>query len=196
MSHYFTNDNNLSNLEYKFDYDFLGRKYLFLSKDGVFSKKRVDFGTNVLINSLPNLDGKTILDVGCGIGIISIMLAGAYKDCFVTGIDVNDRALSLAKENALKNKVNNVTFLNSNLYDNITDSFDVIISNPPIRAGKKIVHGVVEKGYDHLNEGGKIYLVIQIKQGGLTLKKRMEEVFGNAYTIEKKNGYLILMSEK
>ena len=82
------------------------------------------------------------------------------------------------------------------LYDAIDESFDVIISNPPIRAGKQIVHGVIKEGFSHLNKGGMVYVVIQKKQGAESLKKVMEETFGNVSLVNKNNGYMIYKSVK
>ena len=74
--------------------------------------------------------------------------------------------------------------------------YDVIISNPPIRAGKKVVFEILEKAYDHLNVNGELWIVIQKKQGAPSAKKKMEEVFGNCEVVTKDKGYYILKSMK
>ncbi len=194
MSHYFINDDNLNNEYRNFDYTFKSNRLSFTSDLGVFSKDRVDFGTNVLLNSLPDLkDVKSMLDVGCGVGVIGICVNKAYHDIKVMMVDVNDRCVSLANKNALSNHVN-AKAINSNLYEKVEDKYDLILSNPPIRAGKKVVFGVVEEAKDHLNEGGKIIVVIQKKQGAASLEKRMEEVFKNVEVINKEKGYFIIQS--
>lgn len=200
MSHYYTNDPNLDSKESEFSYTYFDKELKFKSDLGVFSKERVDFGTNVLINSLPDLSwAKSLLDVGCGVGIIGLCLKSKYSQLFTELVDVNARALKLAGENAKRNGLNEdgkVVIKESNLYENVNESFDLIVSNPPIRAGKEIVHGVVTGGYKHLNKGGKIYIVIQKKQGAPSMESKMNEVFGNVKTIEKKNGYFIFESTK
>lgn len=197
MGQYFNNDPNLVSNERKITYTFLGENISLISDNGVFSKNRVDFGTNVLLNSLEDLSNITsVLDVGCGIGTIGIAIGKKYKHLNVDMIDVNERAISLTNKNINNNKISNAKVYLSNLYTNVNNKYDMIISNPPIRAGKKIVHGVVEEGYNYLNSKGFIYVVIQKKQGAESMKKKMEEVFNNVEVINKENGYYILKSVK
>lgn len=197
MSHYYINDNNLSSNIKEIEYTYRGNVLKYLVDNGVFSKDRVDFGTNVLLQNLPVFEDNTkILDVGCGYGAIGLAVAKSNKTLFVEMIDVNLRAIELVKENLKINKIFNVDVYESNLYDNVNSTFDYIISNPPIRAGKKIVFGVIDQGLNHLNSGGEIYVVIQKKQGAPSLFKEMENVFGNAEIIAKESGYFIIKSIK
>ena len=196
MPHYYINDNNYTNLEYHFDYTFKGKEFRFVANDGVFAKKRVDFGTNVLINSLEDLSNKKVLDMGCGVGTIGILIAKGFNKTKVLMCDVNKKAVELASANIINNNVTNAKAVESNLYEGIDESFDVIVSNPPIRAGKQIVHGVVKEGYNYLNDGGFIYIVIQKKQGAESMKKVMEETFGNVTIVNKENGYMVYKSQK
>ncbi len=196
MSHYFINDKNLKNEYRTFNYDYKGKRLNFTSNTGVFSKDRLDFGTHVMLQTLPELSSKkTLLDVGCGVGCIGIPLAKAYSNLNVTMIDVNERCIDLTKKNLENNRVDAEVML-SDLYENVDKTFDVIVSNPPIRAGKKVVLGVAEEGYKYLNTNGEIYIVIQKKQGADSMKKRMEEVYGNVEIITKEKGYYILKSIK
>ena len=165
----------------------LGESFQFYTDAGVFSKKMIDFGSQVLLNALDLEAGKTVLDVGCGYGPLGISLA-KVQGVKVTMIDINSRAIDLAKQNAERNKVE-ATIFQSNIYKNV-------ISNPPIRAGKKVVHQVIEEAYDHLNLSGTLTIVIQKKQGAPSAKAKMEEVFGNAEVVKKDKGYYILRSEK
>ncbi|HHU55113.1 MAG TPA: class I SAM-dependent methyltransferase [Acholeplasmataceae bacterium] len=196
MSHYFINDENLKSNEFTFDYDYFNNKLKFISDYGVFSKNRVDFGTHLLLNSFTSIPEGLCLDLGCGIGVIGLALAKQFKKCFIHMVDINKRALSLATKNAKLNNIDNCKIYESNLYDNINDTFDLIVSNPPIRAGKKIVHQIIDDGYSKLNNDGFIYIVIQKKQGAPSLIKKMEEVFGNVEIINKKNGYYVIVSKK
>ena len=197
MSHYFVNDQSLKSDKHLVTYTYKGNVIKYNADNGVFSKDRVDFGTNVLLNALPDIENNAkVLDVGCGYGVIGIALARSNPAIDVTMVDVNERAVALTEENIKLNNVKNAKVLLSSLYEKIEGEFDYIISNPPIRAGKEIVHGVVVKGYEHLKEGGKIYLVIQKKQGAPSLEKRLEEVFGNVETADKRNGYFVLMAKK
>lgn len=197
MGHYYITDSNLKSEKKEVKYTFKGVNVELYSDLGVFSKERVDFGTNVLLNSLEGIDNvESILDVGCGYGIIGICLAKKYSSKKILMIDVNSRCINLVNENINKNKLANAKVLESNLYENVEDTFDMIISNPPIRAGKNVVNGVVEEGYRHLNFGGCIWIVIQKKQGAPSMYKKMEEVFGNVDIITKEKGYYIYKSTK
>lgn len=154
----------------------------------------VDYGSQVLLNSLDFKREKTLLDVGCGYGPLGISLAKAYS-LEVTMVDINRRALDLAKVNAEKNGVN-ANIFQSNIYENVSGCFDAVISNPPIRAGKDVVHAVIEDSIDHLNTGGSLTIVIQKKQGAPSAKAKMEQVFGNAAVLKRDKGYYVLRSRK
>ena len=172
----------------------LGQSFHFYTDAGVFSKKMVDCGSQVLLNALDLERGKNLLDVGCGYGPLGISLA-KVQGVQSTMIDINSRAIDLAKKNAERNGVVAHIF-QSNIYENVSEKFDYIISNPPIRAGKKVVHEIIEGAFDHLNQGGSLTIVIQKKQGAPSAKVKMEDVFGNSEIIRKDKGYYILRSEK
>jgi len=172
----------------------LGERMNFLTDAGVFSKKMIDFGSQVLLSCLSFQQGETVLDVGCGYGPLGLSLVKA-QGVHATMVDVNTRALDLARKNAAFNQVEAKIF-QSNVYDQVEESFDHIISNPPIRAGKKVVHEVLSGSFDHLNPGGDLTIVIQKKQGAPSAKAKMEEVFGNCEILKKDKGYYILRSEK
>ncbi|MEX2785274.1 class I SAM-dependent methyltransferase [Streptococcus sp. H49] len=174
--------------------ELLGEAFDFLSDAGVFSKKRIDYGSQVLLNALTLKRGKTLLDIGCGYGPLGLALA-KVQGVKVTMVDINLRALALAQKNADRNKIKADIF-QSDLYENVKSSFDYIISNPPIRAGKKIVHRIIEEGINHLNSGGFLTLVIQKKQGAPSAKAKMEAVFGNCEILKRDKGYYILQSER
>ena len=166
----------------------------FLTDAGVFSKKMIDFGSQVLLSCLSFQQGEMVLDVGCGYGPLGLSLVKA-QGIHATMVDVNTRALDLAQKNAALNQVE-ATIFQSNVYEQVEGSFDHIISNPPIRAGKKVVHEVLSGSFDHLNPGGDLTIVIQKKQGAPSAKAKMEEVFGNCEILKKDKGYYILRSEK
>lgn len=174
--------------------ELLGQTLRLLTDSGVFSKKMVDYGSQVLLNTLDFQQGERLLDVGCGYGPLGIALAKA-QGLDVTMIDINQRAVALAQKNAEKNGVKAQIF-QSNLYDNVTGTFQHIISNPPIRAGKKVVHTVIEESIQYLDDGGDLTIVIQKKQGAPSAKVKMEDIFGNCEIIKKDKGYYILRSVK
>lgn len=174
--------------------DLLGEKMTFLTDAGVFSKKMVDFGSQLLLKCLEVNQGETVLDVGCGYGPLGLSLAKAYG-VQATMVDINNRALDLARQNAERNKVE-ATIFQSNIYEQVEGHFDHVISNPPIRAGKQVVHEIIEKSKDFLEIGGDLTIVIQKKQGAPSAKSKMEDVFGNCEIVKKDKGYYILRSVK
>ena len=174
--------------------DLLGEKMTFLTDAGVFSKKMIDFGSQLLLKCLEVNQGETVLDVGCGYGPLGLSLAKAYG-VQATMVDINNRALDLARQNAERNKVE-ATIFQSNIYEQVEGTFDHVISNPPIRAGKQVVHEIIEKSQDFLETGGDLTIVIQKKQGAPSAKSKMEDVFGNCEIVKKDKGYYILRSVK
>ena len=174
--------------------ELLGQKMTFLTDAGVFSKKMVDFGSQLLLKCLEVEKGERVLDVGCGYGPLGISLVKAYG-VQATMVDINNRALDLARQNAERNKVE-ATIFQSNIYEQVGGKFDHVISNPPIRAGKQVVHEIIEKSRDFLNDGGDLTIVIQKKQGAPSAKSKMEDVFGNCEIVKKDKGYYILRSVK
>ncbi len=197
MGHYYINDPNLKSNKKIIKYTFLGKEVSFNTDNGVFSKDRVDFGTNVLLNSLEDLKNvKSVLDVGCGVGVIGISIASKYNNLKVDMIDVNERAVNLALDNIKLNKISNCNCFVSDVYSQVTDNYDLIISNPPIRAGKQIVHKIAEEAKIHLNDDGCFYAVVQKKQGADSFKKKLEEVYNNVEIVNKDSGYIIFKSVK
>ncbi len=174
--------------------ELLGQKMTFLTDAGVFSKKMIDFGSQLLLKCLEVEKGKRVLDVGCGYGPLGISLVKAYG-VQATMVDINNRALDLARKNAERNQVS-ATIFQSNIYEQVEGKFDHVISNPPIRAGKQVVHEIIEKSMDFLEDGGDLTIVIQKKQGAPSAKSKMEDVFGNCEIIKKDKGYYILRSVK
>ena len=172
----------------------LGQSFTFLTDSGVFSKKMVDYGSQILLNTLNFEKGKTLLDLGCGYGPLGISLA-KVQDVKPTMVDINNRAIDLAKQNAQKNGVEADIF-QSNIYEKVNGTFDYIISNPPIRAGKQVVHTIISESINYLKVGGNLTIVIQKKQGAPSAKAKMEEVFGNVEILKRVKGYYILRSEK
>ncbi|MGT2729799.1 class I SAM-dependent methyltransferase [Streptococcus phocae subsp. salmonis] len=172
----------------------LDKPFVFLTDSGVFSKKMIDFGSQVLLKSLHFKEGDSLLDLGCGYGPLGISLA-KVQQVEATLVDINNRAVDLALKNAAKNQVE-VNVFQSNIYENVSGYFDHIISNPPIRAGKKVVHEIIEKSIEFLHPKGDLTIVIQKKQGAPSAKEKMNAIFGNVDIIAKDKGYYILRSVK
>ena len=197
--HYFTNKPNTESEQSAWTYKLRGHTFKFVTDLGVFSKKTVDFGSRLLIETI-DLDTMVegdILDVGCGYGPMGLSLAKEDSERTVEMVDVNERALGLAKQNASNNRIGNVKIHVSDIYQQVEgDSFAAIISNPPIRAGKKVVHEILTGSFPRLKSQGTVTIVVQKKQGAPSAKEKMEETFGNAKVITKDKGYWIIQSTK
>ena len=185
MNQYFTNNEQLKSEVRVIKYYYGSTCFEFLSDHGVFSKNKIDFGSMTLIETyLKNKkEIHNFLDVGCGYGFLSIVLAKELKIKGV-GVDVNLRALDLAQKNALLNKVS-VSFIKSDIYENVLGSFDLIITNPPIRAGKQVVLDILLKAQNYLNPKGELWVVIRKDQGAKSIIKILRENY--QVTIKEKN---------
>jgi len=174
-----------------------GRKLRFATDAGVFSKAAIDYGSRVLIEAMDIPAGARVLDVGCGYGPIGLSAAALNAEGTVTMVDVNERAVALAKENAALNGIRNVEVLVSDVYEAVRGKvFDIILTNPPIRAGKAVVHRILEEGAELLAPGGSIWVVIQKKQGAPSAAAKLEEVYGSCVEVTKDKGYRILKAVK
>ena len=195
MGHYFTNENLPSNIN-KTNCFVLGKKFVFFTDNGVFSKTGLDFGSRFLLESIPLEEiGAKVLDMGCGYGVFGIVV-NKLTNASVDMVDVNLRAIHLAKRNVLENKCDNVNVFESNCYEKVTSKYNTIITNPPIRAGKKVIYKIFEEAHDHLNDGGTLWIVIRKNHGAQSAKKFIESIFGNCEIIRKEKGYYILKSIK
>ncbi len=191
---YFAENPDAEHDIHKLKVQLLGQNMTFLTDAGVFSKKMIDYGSQALLKCLDFHKQESVLDVGCGYGTLGLTLVKA-KEVEATLVDINQRALDLARQNAERNQVL-ATIFQSNLYQNVEGRFHHIISNPPIRAGKQVVHKVIAGSYAHLLDGGDLTIVIQKKQGAPSAKAKMEDVFGNCEILKKDKGYYILRSRK
>lgn len=190
MAHYFENDENIKTEESKKEVIISGKRYQFITDNGVFSKKGLDFGTRTLLESLDlsKINGN-VLDMGCGYGPIGIYVA-SNTEANVHMIDINKRSLGLAIKNAELNKVN-VSIYESNAYENITEKFDYIISNPPIRVGKKILYSILFDAKKYLKINGELWIVIHKDQGAKSVMKDLEKEYTVTLVTKNKGFYII-----
>lgn len=200
MEQYFTQNPTTEKELYKFDWNIGSDRFYFYSSNSVFSKSGMDFGSMLLVETIirenENYVGN-ILDLGCGYGPIGITLSKILNKSKITMSDVNERALELCLMNAKENKVQDrVKIVKSSAFENINESFDIVVTNPPIRAGKDVIFSFYEGAYEHLNEGGILYVVIQKKQGAPSTKTKLENLFGNCEIANKKSGYFIFRAQK
>ena len=189
MAYYFDKNTEVISDEKIIHVSINNQIYNFYTDNNVFSKKFLDFGTRTLLESI-NLDDikGDILDFGCGYGPIGIYIK-KNCNCDVDMIDINDRALNLARKNARLNNVS-VNIFESNIYSNVIKKYDNIITNPPIRVGKKILYEILFNAREHLKENGNLYLVINKDQGAKSLLKDLKEVY-DVIILEKNKGFYI-----
>ncbi|GGG97818.1 class I SAM-dependent methyltransferase [Staphylococcus pragensis] len=201
MGHYYDENPEVQSDEKVISYHYHQHELTLTTDAGVFSKGKVDFGSDTLVqtflNEHPPGPSKKVIDVGCGYGPIGLMIAKVSPHHHITMVDVNHRALNLAEKNRKANHIDNVDIKESDGLSQVEDnSYDFVLTNPPIRAGKEVVHRIFEEAYSKLRDQGELYVVIQKKQGMPSAKKKMEEIFNNVETVNKNKGYYILKSRK
>ncbi len=194
--HYYTERPVVESKPFQWAYMLRGHQFLFTVDQGVFSKKEVDFGSRLLIETFvePNVSGN-ILDVGCGYGPIGLALAKDFPHRMVHMIDVNERAIELAKKNKQQNDIENAEIYISNLFDRVEGKFAAIVTNPPIRAGKAVVYSIFEQSANYLLSGGQLWVVIQKKQGAPSALEKLKTIFDEVDVVEKKKGYFIIRAK-
>ncbi len=169
----------------------LGNGFIFCTDNGVFSKDGLDFGSRLLLESIPLEEvGGKVLDMGCGYGVFGIVL-NKILSCHVDMVDVNLRALHLCELNIKENKCSDINVFESNCYEKINSKYSCIITNPPIRAGKKVVYEIVMNAKNYLEENGHLFLVIRKEQGAKSLLVDLKEVY-NVEILNKKKGFFII----
>lgn len=197
MEHYYTSDPSVKSEEREIEYELEGNKFKFITDNGVFSKNHVDIATSFLLKTIYGEVKGDVLDVGCGYGVIGITVAKNSNVNTVTMLDVNRRALELAKRNSEKNKVVEKTrILESDGFEGIHDKYDTIITNPPIRAGKSVIYKMYEDAKMHLKDGGVLYLVINKKHGAPSTITFLNTLFKNCEVLDKKTGFNVIKCVK
>ena len=203
MAHYYDAQPDTASDIRLIDYRIDGSDFSFATDTSVFSRNGVDFGTDLLLKEIikdvrqMRSGGGNFLDLGCGVGVVGIVFKYKFMKYDCRGVDVNSRAVSLAKANAARNGVK-VDFVQSDILENTDDSvkFDIVATNPPVRAGKATVFGFYEQAFERMNKGGAIYVVLQRKQGAPSTEKKLTELFGNCETLGIDGGYRVMKSVK
>jgi 16S rRNA (guanine1207-N2)-methyltransferase len=195
--HYYSQQPTAAHDRHQIEETLRGRKFTFITDAGVFSKNGVDYGSRVLIEALDISRGDELLDVGCGYGPIGLAAGASTVEGKVTMVDINERAIELAKINAQRNGITNVEILQSDMLGAVLDrAFDIVVTNPPIRAGKATVHRIFEQAHQVLKPGGSLWIVIQKKQGAPSAFAKLEELFTRVHEIGKDKGYRIIKAMK
>ena len=167
----------------------------FMTDAGVFSKGELDVGTRLLLDALPALSGD-VLDLGCGWGAIGVAVARANREARVVMADVNHRALGLAKDNCARNGVTAEVVESDGMAAVMGRTFDAVITNPPIRAGKQVIYKMFADGALCLKEGGALYLVIRKQQGAESCMKYLRTLYASVEKLTKSGGFWVLKASE
>ena len=188
--HYYTENPTSAHDERQITVTALGNELTFITDAGVFSRDGLDRGTEILLNALPPLSGR-VLDLGCGWGAVGVSLGKKYPGLDIVMTDVNSRAVELSRRNLQLNGVQ-AQVVQGDSYAAVTGTFDAIITNPPIRAGKALIYSLFDQAQDRLNPGGALYIVIRKQQGAPSALKHLQETWPSAEIIDRASGYWIL----
>ena len=194
MGQYFTNDESLKS-EYRYiKYNYDDYSFTFTSDLGVFSKDKIDYGSKILLENYLKSNNlkKDVLDVGCGYGFLGIVIS-KIMESYVELIDINKRAVHLTNINIKNNKVNANTY-ESNIYDNVFKKYDVIITNPPIRAGKSVYMKILNDS-NYLKNDGELWFVINKDQGAKSVIKELSNIY-EVNVLEKSKGFFVVFCKK
>lgn len=198
MTQYFDQEPTVESKPREIDYQIEAKQLRFLSDLGVFSKNHIDQASDLLIRAVVadlrarEIKRGSLLDLGCGIGVVGIALKRLITTLDLTLVDVNRRALALTEENLRRNQVVQARVLESDALSALRDErFDLIVTNPPIRAGKSTVYRFFEESHAQLNPGGSLYVVIGKKQGAESAKRKLESLFPEVELLEKKSGFSV-----
>ena len=196
LEHYFSNNPQIKSEIRTIDYQIGGTNLSFFSDNGVFSKSKIDYGSNVLVTTILKSDNngvKKILDLGCGYGFMGISLS-KMLNVSADLVDVNNRAVHLCEKNIKLNKVSANAFV-SDIYSSVKDKYDLIVTNPPIRAGKDIVLSFLLNAKDYLNDNGTLWFVIRKDQGAKSILKALENDYF-CQVLEKSKGFFVINAKK
>ena len=194
MSYYFDKNANIKSNEKTVHVNINNLMYAFITDNNVFSKKGLDFGTRTMLEclDLKNMNGD-VLDFGCGYGPVGIYIK-SNTNSNVDMIDINDRAISLSRKNAILNNVD-VHIFESDIYSDVSKKYDYIITNPPIRVGKEILYKILVGAKDYLKENGSLIFVINKDQGAKSTMEYLKNYY-NVNILDKNKGFYVFQCEK
>ena len=195
MSHYFINDNNLKHNKKIININYNNKEIKLYTDNGVFSKEHFEYGSKLLVNNfLKEEKSGRVLDLGCGYGIIGIILS-QNKNLYIDMVDINNNAVNLTNENLKLNNIENATSFVSNIYSEITNKYDYIITNPPIRAGKETIRTFLFDAQNYINENGEIWFVMRKDHGVKSMMKELEKDY-KIEVVDKDKGFYIVKLKK
>ena len=190
--HYYTRTPQSASRPAECTFTYRGNDLVFQTDAGVFSRGEVDTGTRLLLESLPeHMDGE-ILDLGCGWGVIGISIAKNWPGTKVTLADVNTRALELSRENAKRNRAEVICAESDGMAAFAGKTFDAVVTNPPIRAGKQVIYRMFADAAEHLAPEGALYLVIRKQQGAESCIRYLQTLYARVEKLDRSGGFWVL----
>ena len=196
MSHYYDSNPDLRSQPSEIVAHINSKQFTFITDHGVFSRNAVDFGTKVLLESISLQNPEHILDVGCGYGVVGIVLKHLYPRATITMFDVNERAVALTRQNILRYALNDIEVFHSDHVPKHLNNVSVAVINPPIRAGKQAVFQLYQEIHTALKPSGECFIVIQKKQGANSSKLFLESLFNEVHIVKRHKGYYVFKAIK
>ena len=193
--HYFTSDPTSRHEERHFSVQMGNCSISFETDAGTFSKGHLDDGSRLLIDTVPPLSGLGA-DIGCGWGAMGLCLAAKNPNAAFLMVDVNERAVELAKKNAEENRLTNVKVFVSDILEGVEEELDFCVTNPPIRAGKQTVYAFFTQAHEKLKDGGRLFIVIRKQQGAPSAIKFLQTIYKEVSVLEKDGGFWIVEAVK
>lgn len=196
QEHYYTKKPASESSPIEISYTYMGESFRFMTDSGVFSKQKVDRGTDLLLEALENEESSSFMDMGCGYGPVGVCYGATHKQAVVHMADINERACALAESNAVLNGVWADIRQSDGFASFSGVRFDCVAMNPPIRAGKQVIRELMAQAREALSDGGRLYAVIRTRQGAASMKSFLAELFGNCDEPELGSGYRVLRCRK
>lgn len=192
--HYYSQSPSSSHEVHAFTIEHNGKTLRFETDAGVFSKAHLDRGTALLLDALPaQFDGRA-LDLGCGWGAVGVCMAAQWPNANVVLTDVNERAVALARENLRRNGLT-ATVSQGDGMAHLEGTFDLIAVNPPIRAGKAVVHKLLAEGLARLSRDGTMYVVMRKQQGAESAQRFLQSLGASIEIVERGGGFRVFCAK-
>lgn len=195
MSHYFENDKNLQDHPVSYGFDIQGKNFLVQSNTGVFSSTKLDTGTKILLETVLKMQEpcSSLLDLGCGIGVVGLVMKTFWPECKVTLTDINERAAELARKNLKTNHLEAEVLSGDGIQKGM---YSCILLNPPIRAGKETIYSLFDQCKEHLESDGSLWIVMRKQHGASSAISYLNSIGMDVERVARDKGFWILKAVK
>lgn len=194
--HYFSNRPGAESQERQIFVEARGVRASLVSDRGVFSKDGLDDATRRLVERVDLSGAVDVLDLGAGYGVVTAILGRVYPSVRWTLVDINERAIGLARRNTAFLGANVTALVSDGVPEQLAESFDHVLLNPPIRAGKSVMYRLYDDARRSLRKSGSLWVVLQKKHGAPSTESKLQDLFGNVETVYRKSGYFIFRANK